>query len=237
MTNKPIFIASILSVSVCLIIWQNVKSVDNMHTSDVEKPFISSSDISHESSQKQLENIPLTPATFTIKNKTKETVSLNQNTADFLGISRRSETAESFLSDAGVLPVDLDGAEFIEFDIAAIQKLEVGQSFDLEIPQTAEIFTAEVTQVQIFENGDKNIIGNIVGLDDSLHNTIITVGKDALYGQFTTVSGNWVFESKDQYGWMAAKRDLYRSHVELEAVELNSTTKKGAKDIFSPSKP
>lgn len=236
MTNKSIFIASILTVSVCLIIWKNTKSENDLHISNVEKTLVSSNDLSDESPKKTLPNIASIPNVSTIKNKVNETSASNHNSVEFLGISRRSETAESFLSDAGVLPVDLDGATFIEFDISAIKKLEVGQSFDLEIPQTTEIFTAEVTQVQEFENGDKSIVGNIVGLDDSLHNTIITVGEDGLYGQFTTVSGNWVFESKDQYGWMAAKRDLYRSHVELEAVELSSTTKEGAKDIFSPTK-
>jgi len=156
-----------------------------------------------------------------------------ENEHPFSGISRLSDKAKFVLESAGLLPTDLNNAAFVEFDLESLRKLEIGDTFDLDIPQTTENFTAEVTQVDMFGNGDKSIIGSVTGLDGKFHTTVITVGKDALYGQFTTVSGNWVFESKDQYGWIAAKRDLYKSHVEFEPVASGSVTK-GADDTFAP---
>ncbi len=152
---------------------------------------------------------------------------------EFSGISRLSEKSESVLKTAGLLPNDLDNAAFVEFDLDALRVLEVGDTFELDIPQTTENFSAEVTQVDTFDNGDKSIIGSVTGLNGQFHTTVITVGKGALYGQFTTLSGNWVFESKDQYGWIAAKRDLYKNHVEFEPVRTGSISK-GADDIFAP---
>jgi hypothetical protein len=145
---------------------------------------------------------------------------------EFRGISRLSNTAKDILSDAGVMPADIDvnskDVVYLEFDLDSLRKLEVGETFDLEIPQTQEIFTAEITQVDQFDNGDKSLISNVIGQGGDFHTSIITVGKDAMYGQFTTVSGNWVFESKNEYGWIAAKRDLYKNHVEFEPSKTSS---------------
>jgi hypothetical protein len=172
-----------------------------------------------------------------IVNNIKEPVQSLETITDeeFTTISRLSDKAESVLKEAGVLPRDIVGANvvYLEFDLDALRALEVGGTFDLEIPQTQEIFTAEVSGIEKFPNGDKNIIGTVIGQGGDFHTTVITVGKDAMYGQFTTISGNWVFESKDQYGWMASKRELYKSHVEFEAVP-SGTTVNGADDPLSP---
>lgn len=137
---------------------------------------------------------------------------------EFKGISRLSDKSKNILELAGVLPADVIGKDvvYLEFDLDSLRKLEVGDTFDLEIPQTQEIFTAEVSLVEDFDNGDKSLISNVIGQGGELHTSIITVGSDAMYGQFTTISGNWVFESKNEYGWIAAKRDLYKNHVEFE---------------------
>lgn len=143
---------------------------------------------------------------------------------DFKGIARLSEKSKGMLEAAGVLPADVEGKEvvYLEFDLDSLRKLEVGDTFDLEIPQTQEIFTAEITQVDHFDNGDRSLISNVIGQGGDFHTSIITVGKDAMYGQFTTISGNWVFESKNEYGWIAAKRDLYKNHVEFEPSKTRS---------------
>ncbi|NQZ24387.1 MAG: hypothetical protein HRT53_20360 [Colwellia sp.] len=179
---------------------------------------------------------PQNMSTQIIKNIKEPVQSLEIITDDeFTTISRLSDKAESVLKDAGVLPRDIVGANvvYLEFDLDSLRALEVGGTFDLEIPQTQEIFTAEVTGIEKFPNGDKNIVGTVIGQGGDFHTTVITVGKDAMYGQFTTISGNWVFESKDQYGWMASKRELYKSHVEFEAVP-SGTTVSGADDPLAP---
>lgn len=147
----------------------------------------------------------------------------NESQQPFNGISRPSEEAKKILEEAGVLPEDLKGESYVEFDLASLRQLEVGDTFNLEIPQTLEMFSAEVTKVNTFDNGDKSVFGRLVGSDGAMHTTVLTVGEDALYGQFTTASGNYVFESKGKHGWLAAKRDLYKSHVEFEAVQMDSS--------------
>ena len=129
----------------------------------------------------------------------------------FDAVNRLSDRAKAVLTNAKVLPTDLNNEAYIEFDLATLQALKTGENFDLAIPQTTETYTAEVTNVIESANGDKSIFGKVLGVDGRMHNTVLTVGKDAIYGQFTAPSGNYVFESKGQYGWIAAKRDLYKS--------------------------
>ncbi|ALO44382.1 hypothetical protein [Pseudoalteromonas phenolica] len=157
----------------------------------------------------------------------------------FYAINKLSEKAQSVLSEAGVLPSDLNNEAYIEFDLPSLQELEAGDNFELMIPQSAETFIAEVTFIDVASNGDKSIFGNVTGADGRFHTTVLTVGKDAVYGQLTAPSGNYVFESKDQYGWIAAKRDLYRKHVEFEHSESEhhsdaQHTEQEKTDIFAP---
>jgi hypothetical protein len=159
-------------------------------------------------------------------NKLEPVIANKMINEEFRGISKLSDKAKDILIEAGVMPADIDvnseDVVYLEFNLDSLRKLEVGETFDLEIPQTQEIFTAEITQVNQFDNGDKSLISNVIGQGGDFHTSIITVGKDAMYGQFTTVSGNWVFESKNEYGWIAAKRDLYKNHVEFEPSKTRS---------------
>ena len=163
-----------------------------------------------------------------------------QKSSDFYAVNKVSNKAKAVLSAAKVLPQDLNNEAYIEFDLPTLRKLEGGDNFELLIPQTQESFVAEVTGISLAENGDKSVFGKVTGADGRFHTTVLTVGKDAVYGQLTAPSGNYVFESKDQFGWIAAKRDLYRSHKEEELhphdshdeTERNSVSVK--EDIFQP---
>lgn len=159
--------------------------------------------------------------------------------SEFYAINKLSEKAKSVLSEAGVLPSDLNNEAYVEFDLPSLRALEAGDNFELMIPQSAETFIAEVTFVDVADNGDKSIFGNVTGADGRFHTTVLTVGKDAVYGQLTAPSGNYVYESKDQYGWIASKRDLYRKHVEFEHSEHKhhsdvQHTEHEKTDIFAP---
>lgn len=163
-----------------------------------------------------------------------------EKVSDFYAVNKVSNKAKAVLSEAKVLPQDLNNEAYIEFDLPTLRKLEGGDNFELLIPQTQESFVAEVTGISLAENGDKSVFGKVTGADGRFHTTVLTVGKDAVYGQLTAPSGNYVFESKDQYGWIAAKRDLYRSHKEEELhphdshneIEHNSVSVQ--EDIFQP---
>ncbi len=142
----------------------------------------------------------------------------DESAPQFSGIAKQSADARAILEEAGVLPTDLAEEAYLEFDLETLRSLEVGDTFDLEIPQTLETFSTEVTQTLDFANGDRSVFGRLVGSDGEFHNSVMTVGEDALYGQMTTPSGNYVFETKGKHGWLAAKRDLYKNHVEFEPV-------------------
>ncbi|PCK31156.1 hypothetical protein [Pseudoalteromonas piscicida] len=159
---------------------------------------------------------------------------------DFYAVNKISNKAKAVLTAAKVLPKDLSNEAYIEFDLTSLRNLEGGDNFELLIPQTQESFVAEVTGISLAENGDKSVFGKVTGADGRFHTTVLTVGKDAVYGQLTAPSGNYVFESKDQYGWIAAKRDLYRSHQEEELHphdnhdETQHNSVSVQKDIFKP---
>ncbi|MCG7537275.1 hypothetical protein [Pseudoalteromonas sp. OOF1S-7] len=147
-------------------------------------------------------------------------------------IASLSDDAKDVLINAGVLAKDISEEAYVEFNLAAMQQLEVGDTFDLTIPQTTEMHRAEVTQVDVFPNGDKSVFATVTGSNNRFHNSVMTVGSDAIYGQFTVPSGNYVFESHGKHGWIAAKRDLYKNHV--EHTPQARAPAEGAKDLFSP---
>jgi hypothetical protein len=157
----------------------------------------------------------------------------NEAFNEFDAINRLSDKAKHVLINAKVLPTDLHNEAYIEFDLDSLHALKSGDNFDLAIPQTAETYTAEITNVIESGNGDKSIFGRVIGVDGQMHNTVLTVGKDAVYGQFTAPTGNYVFESKGQYGWIAAKRDLYKNHIEYDVGTPKPKTTKGV-DVFAP---
>jgi hypothetical protein len=159
---------------------------------------------------------------------------LTQEDVVYSGITRISDEAKAILEEAGVLPEDLSEEAYVEFDLDTLRGLEVGDTFNLEIPQTSEMFSTEVTKVEEFNNGDKSVFGRLIGSDGAFHTSVLTVGVDAVYGQFTTVSGNYVFESKGKHGWLAAKRDLYKKHVEFEAINPEPSTEASSSIIAPP---
>lgn len=159
---------------------------------------------------------------------------VDQTHDEFDAINRLSEKAEQVLKASGLLPTDLHNEAYIEFDLVALRKLKQGDNFDLAIPQTAETFSAEVTNIIAASNGDKSIFGRVLGADGRFHTTVMTIGEDAIYGQLTAPSGNYVFESKGQYGWLAAKRDLYKNHMEHQVTKQPTPQPSNGEDPFAP---
>ncbi|MBB1399003.1 hypothetical protein [Pseudoalteromonas sp. SG44-8] len=164
----------------------------------------------------------------------KPKVAVNQTHDEFDAINRLSEKAEQILKASGFLPTDLHNEVYIEFDLVALRKLKQGDNFDLAIPQTAETFSAEVTNVIAASNGDKSIFGRVLGADGRFHTTVMTIGADAIYGQLTAPSGNYVFEGKGQYGWLATKRDLYKNHMEHQVTNQPTLEPSNGEDPFAP---
>ncbi|WP_022944029.1 hypothetical protein [Pseudoalteromonas ruthenica] len=148
-------------------------------------------------------------------------------------VNKVSKTAQAKLQEAGVIPTDLRNEAYVEFDLSALRALEAGDTFELMIPQTQESFVAEVNNVSVAENGDRSVFGAVTGAGGRFHTTVLTVGKDAVYGQLTAPSGNYVFESKNEHGWIAAKRDLYRQHQEQE-VHASSHQADANPENFNP---
>ena len=62
----------------------------------------------------------------------------------------------------------------------------------------------------------------LVGSDRVLHTTVFNGWAEALHGQFTMASVNYVFESLDQHGWLVEKRKLYPDPVEFKAAKIGA---------------
>ena len=224
MKSKMVITLSLIGVIAILWwIWGNPtdKAIEQQGISQVEK-LVQPIESAKKIVGNKTSTITKEPSRVT-ENSGELEVTSNENQQLFNGISRPSDEAKEILEEAGVLPEDLKGESYVEFDLDSLRSLEVGDTFNLEIPQTLEMFSAEVTKVNTFDNGDKSVFVRLVGSDGAMHTTVLTVGEDALYGQFTTASGNYVFESKGKHGWLAAKRDLYKSHVEFEAVQMDTS--------------
>lgn len=203
-------------------------------TDEVEAPIaIDTVPVDSEFAKQTRKPLPIDMSKDPIKGApSKAKLAVIENSFD--AINKPSTKAKEILKAAKVLPTDLQNEAYIEFDLAALKTLEAGDNFDLAIPQTAETYSAEITNVTNASNGDKSIVGQVIGANGALHTTILTVGNDAVYGQFTAPSGNYVFESKGQYGWIAAKRDLYKNHIEHQVGEPAPKNTDDA-DPFAPS--
>ena len=224
-----LIIAIPLSVFAIYTLLNNQKKVD-----EVEAPIaIDIAPVDSEFAKQTRKPLPIDMSKDPIKGApSKAKLAVIENSFD--AINKPSTKAKEILKAAKVLPTDLQNEAYIEFDLAALKTLEVGDNFDLAIPQTAETYSAEITNVTSASNGDKSIVGQVIGANGALHTTILTVGNDAVYGQFTAPSGNYVFESKGQYGWIAAKRDLYKNHIEHQVGEPAPKNTDGG-DPFAPS--
>ena len=224
-----LIIAIPLSVFAIYKLLNNQKKVD-----EVEAPIaIDIVPVDSEFAKQTRKPLPIDMSKDPIKTAPSEAkLAVIENSFD--AINKPSTKAKEILKAAKVLPNDLQNEAYIEFDLAALKTLKAGDNFDLAIPQTAETYSADITNVTNASNGDKSIVGQVIGANGVLHTTILTVGNDAVYGQFTAPSGNYVFESKGQYGWIAAKRDLYKNHIEHQVGEPAPKNTDGG-DPFAPS--
>ena len=224
-----LIIAIPLSVFAIYKLLNNQKKVD-----EVEAPIaIDIVPVDSEFAKQTRKLLPIDMSKAPIKTAPSEAkLAVIENSFD--AINKPSTKAKEILKAAKVLPNDLQNEAYIEFDLAALKTLKAGDNFDLAIPQTAETYSADITNVTNASNGDKSIVGQVIGANGVLHTTILTVGNDAVYGQFTAPSGNYVFESKGQYGWIAAKRDLYKNHIEHQVGEPAPKNTDGG-DPFAPS--
>ena len=224
-----LIIAIPLSVFAIYTLLNNQKKVD-----EVEAPIaIDIVPVDSEFAKQTRKPLPIDMSKAPIKTAPSEAkLAVIENSFD--AINKPSTMAKEILKAAKVLPTDLQNEAYIEFDLAALKTLKAGDNFDLAIPQTAETYSADITNVTNASNGDKSIVGQVIGANGALHTTILTVGNDAVYGQFTAPSGNYVFESKGQYGWIAAKRDLYKNHIEHQVGEPAPKNTDGG-DPFAPS--
>ena len=97
----------------------------------------------------------------------------NVHSNSFDAINKPSAKAKEILKAAKVLPTDLQNEAYIEFDLAALKTLKTGDNFDLAIPQTAETYSAEITNVTHASNGDKSIVGQVIGANGAMHTAIL----------------------------------------------------------------
>jgi len=124
---------------------------------------------------------------------------------------QRSDQAQQELQGRGILPVDLAGEVYVQLNTAYLQRLRVGDTMKIYIPQLGKDMAATVDHVSDHDNGDRTVEANFPGMA-KFFSAVITSGKDATYGEISTPSGVYLLEAAGDYGWIAARGDLVKNH-------------------------
>lgn len=123
-----------------------------------------------------------------------------------------SEKAREFLqSIPEKLPGDLAGEAYIEVNTQRIKEMQLGDVFELTVPQLGTSLSAEVDMVTEHPNGDKTIEANFPGMD-KYYSVVFTVGASNSYAQVSTPDGVYLLEAHGDYAWIASRHSLVASH-------------------------
>jgi hypothetical protein len=132
-------------------------------------------------------------------------------------IWKLSETAREVLTNSPFLPADLNGEVYLEIDVDEIKSLEMGDNYEVYIPQLEASYVAEVDVVTLYPNGDKTIEAYFPESDKGF-SVVITTGKGATFGEVSLPSGQYILESAGQYAWMANRQDMIKNHIEEHVI-------------------
>jgi hypothetical protein len=129
-----------------------------------------------------------------------------------INLWEESEKAREVLqSHPEKLPGDLAGETYIELNTEQLKQMQLGDVFELTIPQLGTSFAAEVDQITQHPNGDKTIEANFPGMD-AYYSAVITLGETNSYAQISTPDGVYLLESQGDYAWIASRNSLVASH-------------------------
>lgn len=122
-----------------------------------------------------------------------------------------SDVGEKVLKEEGFIPDDVNKEAYVEIDANELRTVAVGEYLDLYIPQIEGSYSGEVDYITEHPNGDRTVEANIPGAGQ-LYSAVITIGKDAIYGNLATQDDVYIMEGNGQYAWIASKSDLVATH-------------------------
>jgi hypothetical protein len=125
---------------------------------------------------------------------------------------RESEESRQVLqSNPDKLPGDLAGEAYVELNTQQLKQLQLGDAFELTVPQLGTSFAAEVDHITQHPNGDITIEANFPGMEN-YYSAVITLGDGNSYAQISTPDGVYLLEAQGDYAWIASRNSLVASH-------------------------
>lgn len=112
-----------------------------------------------------------------------------------------------------------DGRQFIHVDIAALNALQIGSGFEIDVAGTGTLRPALVEAEQRIEDV-RRLTGSWWDMDGREHAFGLSLSSDGRYvaGSFDAVQGQKVFEALDGAGWMQNAGDS-PAHLEEDALQ------------------
>ncbi|MBE0389233.1 hypothetical protein [Pseudoalteromonas luteoviolacea] len=108
---------------------------------------------------------------------------------------------------------------YIEFDIRRIKTLKKQDSIAFYVPQLQRSFIVSVNEVRNEKLGNLLVLGHL--LDDHQKRTVLELKLSGLSvsGRFKTLSGEYLFRSHAQYGWIASEYEGHRRYLKYPESE------------------
>lgn len=112
-----------------------------------------------------------------------------------------------------------DGRQFIHVDIAALNTLQIGSGFEIDVAGTGTLRPALVEAEQRIDDV-RRLTGSWWDMDGREHAFGLSLSSDGRYvaGSFDAVQGQKVFEALDGAGWMQNAGDA-PAHLEEDALQ------------------
>lgn len=177
--------------------------------------FISSSDFKSKQNPDDFSSADTVMSDLTQQHTSNASGQSGTNSADdsvLVTLWEESEKAREFLqSIPEKLPGDLAGEAYIEVNTQHIKTMQLGDTFELTVPQLGTSLSAEVDMVTEHPNGDKTIEANFPGMD-KYYSVVFTVGASNSYAQVSTPDGVYLLEAHGDYAWIASRHSLVASH-------------------------
>ncbi|MCF2857739.1 hypothetical protein L1286_09670 [Pseudoalteromonas sp. SMS1] len=102
---------------------------------------------------------------------------------------------------------------YIEFDIRRIKQLKKHDTIAFYVPQLQRSFIISISDTRNEKLGNLSVFGHL--LDDLQKRTVLELKLSGLSvsGRFKTQSGEYLFRSHAQYGWIASEYEGHRRYL------------------------
>ncbi|MDK1288150.1 hypothetical protein [Pseudoalteromonas umbrosa] len=102
---------------------------------------------------------------------------------------------------------------YIEFDIKRIKSLQASDLVSFYVPQQARSYMITIDRIEQSKQGGVIVFGYLTG--DKAQHTVLKLKLEgrSVEGRLQTTSGEYLFRSHAQYGWIAAQYEGKRQYL------------------------